>query len=243
VLNAEDWQAPFGPPVLQAASEHHGALARAAAEGREARLVAHMTREATHAYNVSVPVPGRDPALAPVIVMTPRSGWWTCTSERGGGLAVWFELLHLLAEHPPQRPVLFTANTGHELGHVGMRRFMEAHRQLVAGARAWLHLGANFAASLYPQVRLQCSDDALAQLAGDALARHDAAPDAETPVGERPFGEARDVHAGGGRYVSLVGRNGAFHHPDDRWPDMVDLGRTVRIVRAFREILIELARA
>jgi hypothetical protein len=239
LLNAESFHAPFGPPVLQLASEHLTTLEALA--GEQVHLDVRFEIETVTASNVRAEVRGRDPTLAPVVVITPRSSWWHSTSERGGGIALWLDLLRMLRTTPPLRTVIFSANTGHELGHVGMQRFLDENEALVADAHAWIHLGANFAASLHPAVRLQASDEALMTLADDALARHRASPMARTELGSPPLGEARDIHAGGGRYVSILGGNGAFHHPADRWPDFVDLQRSADIARALREVLGELA--
>jgi hypothetical protein len=240
LLNAESFHAPFGPPVLQLSSRDRDALR--SARGRRVRIDARFRIEPVEAANVRIDVPGRDPGLAPVVVITPRSGWWHSTSERGGGIALWLDLLRMLADQPPQRPVIFSASTGHELGHLGMQRFLDANEALVRGAHAWIHLGANFATSLHPQVRLQASDSELMDLAGRAMTGHRAAPAVRTAIGARPFGEARDIDAGGGRYISLLGSSGVFHHPGDRWPDMVDLARTTDLAFAFREILGALTR-
>ena len=239
LLNAEAFHAPFGPPVLQLGSEHLEPLEALA--GEEVELEVRFDVERVTASNVRAEVRGRNPDLAPVVVITPRSSWWHSTSERGGGIALWLDLLRMLGETPPLRTVIFSANTGHELGHVGMQRFLDENEALVAEAHAWIHLGANFGAALNPSVRLQASDEALMTLADAALARHRAAPAVRTELGTPPFGEARDIHAGGGRYLSILGANGAFHHPADRWPDSVDLARTAAIARAFREILAALA--
>jgi alanyl-tRNA synthetase len=42
---------------------------------------------AAEAFNVVATVAGQQTDLAPIVVITPRSGWWQCASERGGGLA------------------------------------------------------------------------------------------------------------------------------------------------------------
>jgi hypothetical protein len=241
LLNAEAFHAPFGPPVLQLPSTTLDALT--AAQGRSVRVDVRFATQRVHAANVRVEVPGRVPGAAPVVLLTPRSSWWHSTAERGGGIALWLDALRCLASHPPRRPVLLTANTGHELGHLGMQHFLHREEALVAGAHAWIHLGANFAAALRPRLRLQASDAELAALATDALAAEGIAPDDRTPVGEPPFGEARELHAGAGRYLSLLGSQGAFHHPDDRWPDAVDLPRTVAIARAHRRLLAALVEA
>ncbi len=119
--------------------------------------------------------------------------------------------------------------------------FLGRNVALVKGALAWIHLGANFAAAVRGSLRLQSSDAELRQLALSALQRAGAAPDGETPPGARPGGEARNIHDGAGRYVSLIGGNGLFHHPDDRWPHAVDLQKTARIAGALAELAVRLA--
>ena len=47
---------------------------------------------------------------------------------------------------------------------------------------------------------------------------------------------------GGGRYLSLVGGNHWFHHPDDRWPHTIDLDKTERVTRAVLAVAGALAR-
>ena len=177
---------------------------------RTVRVVSHAVRKDVQAYNTLATIPGRDPSLAPLGVMTPRSGWWQCASERGGGIAVWLEILAAVAAAKPARTVNFVASTGHELGHYGLSHYLASRRELIAGTRAWIHLGANFTTSILPQVRMQFSDAEMRSLALDALARHGLAPDVETPLGQTPIGEARNV-ADGGRYISITGFNGRFH--------------------------------
>ena len=242
LLNADDWREPFGPPVLQVATEHADLLFAAAERGAEALLHASSTLEQTTATNVQATLPGSDPGLAPLVVMTPRSAWWTCTAERSGGIVVWLEAVRMLAADPPDREVRFTANTGHELGHVGLDAFLGEHPKLVAGAHGWVHLGANFAAA-GGTVRFQASSQEWVDLAEQAFTAQGAAWDQLTPLGTRPLGEARNIHDGGGRFVSLLGANPWFHHPNDRWPESVDLAKTVRLARAMLDVIRSLASA
>ncbi|MCH2100282.1 MAG: hypothetical protein MK142_18020 [Pseudomonadales bacterium] len=241
LLNAESFHAPFGPPVLQVGSEHLPRLE--GARGSAARMHIGFEQSRVEASNVRVDVSGRDPSLAPVVVITPRSSWWHSTSERGGGIALWLDLLAHFAAHPPRRPLVFTANTGHELGHVGMQRFLDVEEALVRGAHCWVHLGANFAAVAPGQVRIQAASAALMDAMDRALADEGVTVGARTEVGAAPYGEARDIDAGHGAYVSILGSNGLFHHPEDRWPDSVDLPRTLAIARAFRTLTGALAEA
>jgi hypothetical protein len=49
------------------------------------------------------------------------------------------------------------------------------------------------------------------------------------------------VHRGGGRYVSIIGRNALFHNPADRGPEAVDLEAIARFAAAFSAIAKTLA--
>ena len=109
-------------------------------------------------------------------------------------------------------------------------------------AVAWIHLGANFGANFGGSPRLQASHDELQALALEAMEAAGQPPDPLHPVGEPPAGEARNIHDGGGRYISLLGGNGLFHHPHDRWPGAVDVDRVERFAQAFVDIATRLTR-
>ena len=233
--NADRFVDPFGPPVLQVASEEGDWLLEAASRGEAACVVVDVALEPASASNVVARIPGRDPSLAPVVVMTPKSAWWTCTAERGGGIAVWLALLRHFAGNRPRRGVVFTANTGHELGHTGLDHFLREEPGLAKGAHVWIHLGANFVAR-GSERRLQASTEELQGLAERAMAEHGVSPDSIRSPGQRPFGEARNIFDIGGEYVSWLGSNRWFHHPEDRWPDTIDVGVAERMVAAAVEI-------
>ncbi len=242
VLNAEHYGAPFGPPVLQIASHYGRDIDDAISANKPLTVRIESRWESVNATNVDLTIHGRDPSAAPIVIMTPKSGWWTCTSERGGGIAVWLACMRRFSGEPPRRTVHFTANSGHELGHLGMRRYLSSHQNLLREAQFWVHLGANFA-SLESRLLLQADHaDRLALLAG-ALARHGMSNHDVLPDGARPFGEARDIHDGHGRYLSLLGSNRWFHHPDDRLHSSVDVGRIAGIVDAFVDCLDAAANA
>jgi len=241
LLNADHYTAPYGPPVLQVGTEQLQWLEAARETAEPVRFVAHVTLENTKAGNVQAQIEGAYPRLAPLVIMTPRSAWWTCTSERGGGIALWLECARHFAANQPDRSVIFTANTGHELGHVGLDHYLKSAPGLVKQAHAWVHLGANFAA-VNSQVRFQASTEALLNQSLAALTARGIDKRTVTPVGERPLGEARNIYDGDGNYISLLGDNDLFHHPDDRWPEAVDLDRTVAINQAMLEVIDRLAR-
>ena len=240
--NARMFTSPFGVPVLQIGSEEAPRLGEWIQSLATVTLVSRAERTATHADNIVATVAGQRPELAPVIVMTPRSGWWQCASERGGGIGCWLEMIRAVAEARPARPVRFLASSGHELGHLGLERFLEHEKGLVPKAAAWIHLGASIGAA-GGQSRLQSSADDIEQLALTALT--DAGTSVNTRVrrGTVPGGEARNIHVNGGRYISLLGSGPHFHNPDDRWPDAVDLDAVDRFAAAFSELAVTLANA
>ncbi len=242
LLNADDYLKPHGPPVLQVATEHRRWLEDARDAAELVRLVAHVTLEQTQASNVQARIPGADAGLPPLVVMTPRSAWWTCTSERAGGISLWLECARHFATSRPDRTVIFTANTGHELGHVGLARYLDSVPELVREAHAWVHLGANFAA-VGSDLRFQASTQDLMSQGLAALTARGVDDRIVTPLGERPLGEARNIYDGGGHFISLLGNNRLFHHPEDRWPDAVDLDRTVALNQAMLDVVDRLARA
>jgi hypothetical protein len=246
--NARRFSAPYGCPVVQVAGDTRPVLDEARRAGRQVRVVSHGVRTRVTAFNVVADVEGRDAALAPVVVITPRSGWWTCASERGGGIACWLEAIRAAAARRPARRVIALASSGHELGHLGLEAFLHANAALVRGAHAWIHLGANIGAGAPGAtpvgVRLQSSSDELEQAMAASLARA-AAPIADRlPRGRVPAGEARNLHVGGARYVSLIGQgNRWFHHADDRYPASVTASSVARCATAVADVVIGLARA
>lgn len=240
IINGEHFSAPIGPPVLHVANNQWTQLQRAMAAGDLATLIAHCDREVSSAFNVRATIPGSDPGLAPIVVMTPRSGWWRCASERGGGIALFLEILRAVSLGEPRRTVRFTANSGHELGHIGMGKYLQENAGLLQGAAMWIHLGANFAAR-GSAIRLQFSnaenrDSTLRELALLGLV-----PAVETPLGNRPLGEARNIFDGGGQYISILGNNPWFHHPDDLWPTAVNLETTAYWAEAFNNLVVTLS--
>ena len=240
--NAREFLKPYGVPVLQVSSTAREWLDGLVRSGAEVRVLAHATRTNATADNIVASLRGQRPDLAPVMVMTPRSGWWQCVSERGGGLACWLEIMRAVAQARPARTVRFLASSGHELGHLGLDTFLHEEPALSKGASAWIHLGANIGAAR-GRMRLQASADEIEQLAVDALARAGATVDGRVPRGTVPGGEARNIHVAGGRYVSMLGSGPYFHNPMDLWPTAVDLDAVTRYAYAAAQLALSLARA
>lgn len=243
LLNAPEAQRPFGPPVLQLAGRHRARVAGALAAQAVCALEVDAVRRAARAVNVlaspatetSTTVP--DGTSAPgVVVLTPRSGWWQCAAERGGGIACW--LAALAAARHLDRPgaVRFLATSGHELGHLGLRAALEG--ETPSPGATWLHLGANLGAR---GGTLSCwaSDPELLGVIGRAFT--DAGSKAPAAL-SGPMGEATNLHALGYRCVSLVGTNAQFHTPEDRAATNVDFSSLRAISRAVNLLLARLVR-
>lgn len=237
-LNAHDSQKPFGPPVLQVAGREAEFLARCAAEGRPARLVATGHRGAARSANVRAELAGPAP---PLVLLTPRTSWWTSTAERAGGILAWLEALRALAAAGRRRGVVALATCGHELGHIGAHRAFGAEPELAAGSALVLHLGANLGCAEAPRLTVRSNVPGLAERMTAKLveAGHPAGP-IETVTGGKANGEAHEIEARGGRYLSLIGDNPWFHAPEDRWPASVDLPRATAIARAVAAMAAEL---
>lgn len=239
--NADSFLRPFGPPVLQVASDEASFLADCARQGAEARLTAHVERTQAQAFNVTAAIPGTDKRAAPVVVMTPRSGWWWCASERGGGLACWLEIMRATLHAKPVRDVLFLASSGHELGHLGLDTFIERRPGLVPAAKAWIHLGANIGAAQGPGNHLQASDDEMESMMAEAMSKAGLRIDQRRPRGLPPRGEAENIHRGGGRYISIIGNNDLFHNTSDRGAEAIDRNVIERFAGALVMVTISLA--
>jgi hypothetical protein len=242
LLNAEQFREPYGAPAIHVSSEDRDRVLAAAARGARARLIADSRHAPARARNVVVTLPGRDPARRPVVVMTPRSSWWQSTSERGGGIVCWLETLRALLAEPPAGDVILTANSGHELGHLGLDDFIVRRPgwDQPDGA-VWVHYGANIGAA-GGSLSVMSADGALRDGMQGALARPGVPPPVMAPTSMVPSGETRDIHRAGGRYVTLVGTNPLFHLPQDRWPHDVDVPMIERIAAAAARLAVELTR-
>lgn len=240
LLNALSFRTPCGPPMLQISSEESAWLKEHAAARTEVTVVAAGTRTATQAFNVTATIAGSDPRLPPLVIMTPRSGWWQCASERGGGLACWLETMRVVASAGPERDCLFVACSGHELGFLGIDAYLGRRPDLIKRAYKWMHFGANIGAPRQPNL-IHASDDAMERWALAAMDKEGLMVGATVARGTVPRGEAGALHRSGGRYVTLVCGTELFHHAADRWPNAVDVAVLARYARAFANGVLQLA--
>ena len=234
--NAERIDRPHPLPVLQVPLSETQTLISAVFIGAEATVEIEAERLNSTATNVIATLPGEDPDAAPVGVMTPKSGWFTCAAERGGGLVIWLALAEALSGTPHRRPIEFVASSGHEIHHYGLRAYIRARSTMVRDAAAWLHLGASIGAQR-PIPRMAVSDQALHDLAVAAFEAAGSDPREAFPVGTPGGGEAREIDAEGGRYVSLMGGHPLFHSPNDTTDRAVDPESVARHAHAALQIV------
>ncbi|HKB12357.1 MAG TPA: hypothetical protein VKD69_16960 [Vicinamibacterales bacterium] len=241
--NAEHFLKPFGPPVVQVSDLNGQTLSELARQGATVRVIARVTRTPATAVNVTATIAGLNSSLPPLVIMTPRSGWYSCASERGGGIVCWLELMRTLETPRPVRDIVFVASSGHELGYLGMNAFVDARPGIVKNSAGWIHLGANIGAAVEPGNNIQSSDDQSEAILMKAMTDADLRVGRRLPRGTVPGGEAEVVHRGGGRYVSAIGQNALFHNPSDRGPTAVDPKAIASFVDAFTAVARELSRA
>ncbi len=239
-INAQCFDAPFGPPVLLVAGAHHVLLEGHAQKIAAATLVSIHRRESTQSYNVAARVAAASPtttASPPLVVLTPRTGWWESTAERAGGLVAWLAGLSAAAalrgRKQLRRDVHGFATCGHELGHLGLKELLVQQAGLVRGASHWLHLGANLGCASNLTLFLRASDPAAADQMRELLC--DEGYPAESiriePI-SAVSGEGRDVTEHGGQVLSMAGSNAHFHAASDRWPGNVNAAGVASIARA-----------
>ncbi|HEY4252515.1 MAG TPA: hypothetical protein VGM87_14985 [Roseomonas sp.] len=238
-LNAHDADHPFGPPVLQVAGREAAWLMALAARGAPGRLAATGTRAPGLSHTVRAALPGAAP---PLLLLTPRTSWWTSTAERSGGVVAWLTALEALAAAPRARAVVALATCGHELGHLGAHQAFAAEPALASDSALAIHLGANLGCAGTGRLVVRSNVPGLADGMADALvaAGHPRAP-LEVATGGKANGEAHEIEVRGGRYLSLIGDNPWFHTPEDRWPHSVEVTRVETIARAVTAMAIKAA--
>jgi hypothetical protein len=240
LLNAPAFSNPSGPPTLQVSSAETTWLLEKARDHAEANLAVHVERKAAQGFNVTASVAGIDSTLAPIVISTPRSGWWRCAGERGGGLACWLEALRAVTARKPKCDCLFVAFSGHEIGWLGIQDYLKRRPDLIKRAHLWLHFGANVGTPSAPNM-INASDDAFEQWAAGTMAKEGLAVNRNAKRGSVPFGEAAFVHRAGGRYVALVCDYELFHNEADRWPAAIEVSVLARYARAFATGIAQIA--
>ncbi len=232
-INAQYFEAPFGPPVLQVAGFEYPALAELVKCSEPVRVTVRTERIAGRSCNVEARI-GSAPDR---VLLTPRTSWWESTAERAGGIVAWLAGVHAAREHRVDVHAFSTC--GHELGHIGLASLLRDQQALLTRGVTWLHLGANLGCASDPKVTLRATDPTDARaLQGLLMATGYPSALIEIETIDRAMGEARDLDQHGAKVVSLIGRNGHFHAPSDRWPGNVNAGLVASIAQAVQAWVI-----
>ena len=136
-------KAPAWPvPILLVAGREAAGLKTAASAGQTAtvRLEGRNVMRAPQTVIGRRVRPGR-----PVVISTPKSGWFHCTGERGSGVAIWLGLARWLAASTDHNLVVVCAS-GHEFDGYGAHHFTQALAPKPADTKLWVAIGANVAA-------------------------------------------------------------------------------------------------
>jgi len=189
-----------------------------------------------------------------LIVSTPRSGWYGCAGERGGGIAAWLDLARRAPAMLPDHNLAFLCNSGHEYENLGAEESLKAVAPKPAETHFWLHLGANLAARDWHEGLF-----GLAPLGGTDSQRYLVVSPPLLPAARRLFaglaglespypsdklaaGELSAIIATG--YASVAGVFGLhrFHHVEDDDARCVDTASVATTTAAFVKLLAEAAR-
>jgi hypothetical protein len=244
--NAERIDTPFEVPILQVAQRDAGPIEAALAAGHPGRLVVLVRREPGTATNVVAILPatgssssadsGADPADAPIVVMTPKSGWGPCAAERGGGIVIELALARHLAALPERRrEVRFLFTSGHELAHYGLTALLRERPTLAKDVALWVHLGASIGAKVPLPSRVFASDEGARAALIAAFEAEQARPFESRPPGTTPGGEAREV--ADRPYLSLASQHAYFHSENDTVEKAADAESVARFGRAYRRFV------
>ena len=233
VRNAEFPLDPIELPVLQVAPMNAGPILDAI--GAEATMIVDGGRVDAPADNAIATIPGTDKEATPVTLMTPKSGWYTCAAERGGGIAIWIEVAGRIAANPGRRSLNLVASSGHELHHLGLDHYIRELGDAAREVHAWMHLGASIG-SRNGQASYAASDDELFNVATEALSQQGLERRA-FPVGNAGFGEARNIGEINGRFASFLGGHPYFHSPRDTYDRCIDPDSLAKHTGAVEQIV------
>lgn len=231
--NAERMADPLPVPVLQVALADAAPLVSAAERGAAITLLAEGARRLATAANVIAQRPGAGP---PLVLLTPKSGWFHCAAERGSGVAIVLALAeHAIRQTQPTRPLILLFTSGHELGYAGLRAVLPLLPELNHPGTQWMHIGASLGARYPSATHLFASHPAWRDRLAAALARHGIDDIKIHAPAARPLGEGSVI--ADRPFVSTMGTHRYFHSTNDLPEVAVDAARALRFGLAWRELL------
>ena len=236
--NAMHIDKPFPFPILQVASSDNKYLKSTMMMGGESHLILDGERLQSTATNVIASIEGNQPDIPAIGIVTPKSGWFTCAAERGGGIAIFLALAESIAAITEPHPTVhLLASSGHELNFYGIRAYARTHRDNITKATAWLHLGASIGAREEPKSITATSDADLEKFVHQSLSKSMLEfTDIRSP-GPAIGGEAIILSDLDTRYISLLGGHAYFHSPADTVDNAFDSTKVSEWALATRTII------
>ncbi|HZZ30563.1 MAG TPA: hypothetical protein VFE10_01110 [Phenylobacterium sp.] len=245
-LNRNPKAAAWRVPVLLAAGRDADALKAAAAAGHSltARLDGVVATRTAHNVIGRRVRPGK-----PIVISTPKSGWFHCAGERGAGIAIWLGLARWLASSTDHNLVVAAAS-GHEFDGYGAHHFTQTLAPKPADTRLWVAIGANVAAYDFA-----LEDGQIARQPGPQATRTVGCSGSLTPLAGKAFAGQRgyekpldlDAHDAPGElatfrklgYRPLVGlvAGHPLHHTRRDLPDVTDGAMLEPVARGLQTIL------
>jgi len=246
-LNTDGRKPLYGGPIALLAPEDAGPFFAAAAEGREARLTLTGRGGRREAFNL---VGRLDRGRGNwVVVSTPRSGWFTCAGERGGGIAAWLHIARWATTALPHHDLAFVCNSGHEYLFLGAEELIHRVAPRPEETAFWLHLGANLAARDWhdtvgaskplPGTDSQRFLAVSPELVAPARTRFAGLAGLEAPYSthEITAGELSNIVAAGYRPVAGVFGVHRYHHVAGDDERCVSADAVAQTALAFRDLL------
>lgn len=244
-LNADGRKPMFAGPVALLAPADAGPFLAAAIRGDRATLIVTGRGGRRQAGNFIGRLDrGRKRWI---VVSTPRSGWYGCAGERGGGVAAWLWLARWASKAVANHNLAFICNSGHEYENLGAAEALKATAPRPEDTHFWLHLGANVASQdwhdLTGQVlpgidtqRYLSVTPGLLPLAREIFAGH---VGLEAPYSSETIsaGEQIEILAAGYRNVAAVFGLHRYHHVagDDR--RCISPANVATTAQAFQRLL------
>lgn len=234
---------PWPAPVLGVAARDAPALRAMIGQRAEVAIVG--TTRAGRSNNLIATNRGSG---RPLMVSTPKSGWFRCAGERGSGLAIWLGLARRFSKS--DRRLVFVAASGHEFDGYGGKLFAEHLAPKPAEARGWVHIGANVATYDFaiaggkltrldrPQAgRLAAASEALLPAARKAFAGQLGYESPRDIDKEQPPGEIGEYQRRGyGPLFSLVGTH-PLHHTRRDLPDVSGPELLEPVARSLAQVI------
>ncbi len=219
---------PWRLPILLIGTRVRDKLIAAEQRGAQARLQVSGERE----HNaIAYDVVGRiERGPRTLVVSTPYSGWFRAAGERGPGVALWIALALWANSRKGDTSYVLVASSGHELGGLGIRYFLDERAPIPETVTSWLHLGAGIATFAYEGVgedyhriekassrrRLATNDDAMVPLLRDIFTDENLEPE----LTDTPNGEMRMIAERGYPVWGFTGIS-AFHHLKQDLPEAI----------------------